>query len=220
MQYTQFVCQHISPYADYFNILIVSSTNIHTHYVHIHAYPHITYVYSCTHTYKQTHTHFCITAMAAVRIYIFKICCPMPIKRKPAQIIVDMNAHMWWVFIKETVVAASSCWKGFTYSHWTGKRQSNESAWKPRLSTSWNQKQDQFSPMQQSKEPHYTIKYAFFRAVFYESSKNKNASVLARWLYVTQNTFSKIKTEKLKYINNFYSFCYCKWKMWCLILRE
>lgn len=25
----------------------------------------------------------------------------MSIKRKPTQIIVDMNAHMWWVFIEE-----------------------------------------------------------------------------------------------------------------------
>jgi hypothetical protein len=44
MQKTLFVCQHISPYADYFNILIVTCTNIHTHYVHIRAYPRTTYV--------------------------------------------------------------------------------------------------------------------------------------------------------------------------------
>ena len=145
MQNTQFVCQHISPYADYFHTLIVSCTYIHTHYVHIRAYPHTSYVYSYTYTYKHTHTHthtFVLLPWLPFESTYFKICCPMSIKCKPVQIKVGMKAHMWWVCIADTVVTASSCCKGFTYSRGTPQRQSSESTWTPRVGTSWNRKQD------------------------------------------------------------------------------
>ena len=165
MQNTQFVCHHISPYADYFNILIVSCTYIYTHYVHIGAYPHATYVYSCTHTYKQTHTFVLLPWLPFESTY-FKICCPMPIKCKQAQIIVDMNTHMWWVCIEELwwllQVAARVV-------H-TRTEQKNESASTPRFGTSWNQKQDQLSSSFGRASDLYLCLYnqlfALFRYVF------------------------------------------------------
>jgi len=43
-------------------------------------------------------------------------------------------------FYRGAVVTASSCCKGFIYSHGTAQRQSSESAWTPSFGISWNQK--------------------------------------------------------------------------------
>lgn len=78
-----------SPYADYFNILILSCTYIHTHYVH--TYLHTRYVYSCTHTYKQTNTHthtFVLLPWFPFVCTYFKMWCQLSVNCKPAQIIV------------------------------------------------------------------------------------------------------------------------------------